>query len=250
MLKTYDVAIVGAGLVGSLAAILLSQKGLQVALIDPSSGQVSLSMPPAYDTRVSAISNASQRLLTRAGVWQNMTAERLSYYHKMDVWDGLGSGDIQFDAMQTGFPALGCLVENAALQDVLFQYLQRSTSVETHFADSLSSFQVADQLVTLVLDSGKKIQASLLVGADGARSKVRELAAFETREWDYGHHAIVATLEIDRNPQGTAWQAFGEEGVLAFLPMPSFEGRYFVSIVLSVSPDVAQQLCSLSANEF
>ena len=72
MAKSYDVIIVGAGMVGALSAILLAKSSLRIALIDRHDGEYQLSSPPAYDARVSAISSQSKALLEKANVWQGI----------------------------------------------------------------------------------------------------------------------------------------------------------------------------------
>jgi len=89
-----------------------------------------------------------------------------------------------------------------------------------------------------------------LVAADGAMSRIRTLLGFETREWDYGHSAIVATVELERGHQNTAWQRFLPTGPLAFLPLPGEGGRHYCSIVWSVSEHLLDGLLALEAQDF
>ena len=104
--------------------------------------------------------------------------------------------------------------------------------------------------VRLELEDGRSLSAGLLVAADGALSRVRDLAGFRTREWDYGQRAIVCTVETGLPHQATAWQRFLNTGPLAFLPLPGFEGRHYCSIVWSAEPDLADALAALSDREF
>ncbi|MFT2111521.1 UbiH/UbiF/VisC/COQ6 family ubiquinone biosynthesis hydroxylase [Marinomonas sp. 2405UD68-3] len=250
MANTYDVAVIGAGMMGGVTASLLAQNSLSVALIDPSSGKVKLSSPPYYDTRVSALSTASQLLMERAGIWKTLPIERLLPYQSMKVWDGLGTSEIEFQSTDFGVMSLGCMVENAVLTDALMTQNTSFKNVDTFFGERVVEFDSQEKEVVITLSSGKKIRSALMIAADGANSFVRQEADFQCREWDYGHCAIISTIEIDRSHENTAWQAFGEEGVLAFLPLPRVEGRHFVSIVWSVSPEDAEQLCQLNETDF
>ncbi len=250
MANNYDVAVIGAGMIGGLTASLLAQNGLSVALIDPFLGSVTLSTPPYYDTRVSALSIASQSLLTKAGIWQTLPQERLLPYREMKVWDGLGTSSIAFQAHDLGVMSLGSMVENAVLIDALVTQNAELKNIDTFYENRVVSFDSQEKGVVISLSSGKKIHALLMIAADGANSFVRQEAGFQCREWDYGHSAIISTIEIDQPHEDTAWQAFGEEGILAFLPLPSVEGRHFVSIVWSVSPEDSEQLCQLSETDF
>ncbi|MBM6552136.1 UbiH/UbiF/VisC/COQ6 family ubiquinone biosynthesis hydroxylase [Marinomonas ostreistagni] len=250
MAREYDVIIVGAGMVGALTAVLTAQKGLTVALIDKHSGRYPLSTPPAYDARVSAISALSQQLLEQAGAWQRIAQERLAPYQRMAVWDGLGDGYVDFDSRYQQPPYLGQLVENAVLCDALMKSVHDTRGIDLYFDDSVQAQRQVERGVEIDLSSDRQLLGAVLIAADGANSKLRHDNGFDTVEWDYGHHAIVTTVEIDRSHQDTAWQAFGEEGILAFLPLPSVDGRHFVSIVWSVAPSDAEQLVALEEAAF
>ena len=93
METTADVAIVGAGMVGSTLALALAGSGLKVMIIDGGTLQPQAFAPgAAFEPRVSALSAASQRIFERLGVWGAMCARRVSPYTDMDVWDGSGTG--------------------------------------------------------------------------------------------------------------------------------------------------------------
>ena len=91
------------------------------------------------------------------------------------------------------------------------------------------------------------ISASLIIAADGALSKVRQLAAIPLWQWDYGHHALVATVKTQQPHQDTAWQRFTSDGPLAFLPLSD---PYTSSIVFSTSPGHAKALMELDDVDF
>ncbi|MBR7889095.1 UbiH/UbiF/VisC/COQ6 family ubiquinone biosynthesis hydroxylase [Marinomonas sp. A79] len=250
MAKSYDLIIVGAGMVGALSAILLAKSSLRVALIDKHDGQYTLSPPPAYDARVSAISSQSKSLLEQANVWQNIPQGRVATYDNIVAWDGLGAGYIDFNAGSASMVELGNLVENVVLSQQMMAQIQHSSNIDLYFNNALSSYQLSESGVQAELVSGDRIDAQVLIAADGAVSTLRTDNGFETVEWDYGHTAIAATIEIDQSHDNTAWQSFGEEGVLAFLPLPDVGERHFVSIVWCVPPADAKGLTALDDEAF
>ena len=250
MAKSYDLIIVGAGMVGALSAILLAKSSLRIALVDKHDGDYRLSTPPAYDSRVSAISSQSKALLETAGVWQGIPLERIAPYDNMVVWDGLGDGHVDFNAETTSMLELGCLVENAVLNQQLMLKIRDVKNIDLYLSDTLESHELSESGVRAELFSGHVLEAQAIVAADGAMSKLRTENAFDTVEWDYGHSAIVATIEIDKSHQNTAWQSFGEEGILAFLPLPCVDQKHFVSIVWSVPPKEAEALMALEVDAF
>lgn len=250
MAKSYDLIIVGAGMVGALSAILLAKSSLRVALIDKHDGSYTLSPPPAYDARVSAISSQSKSLLESANVWQNIPPGRVACYDNIVAWDGLGAGYIDFNADTAAMLELGNLVENTVLSQQMMAQIQRMNNIDLYFNNGLSSYELSDNGVQVDLLSGDRLDAQVIIAADGAVSALRTDNGFETVEWDYGHTAIAATIEIDQSHKNTAWQSFGEEGVLAFLPLPDVGERHFVSIVWCVPPTEADSLTALPDEAF
>jgi 2-octaprenylphenol hydroxylase len=252
----FDVVIVGAGIAGSALACALADSRLRVALIEVQSLATAMPTPVAgvngFDPRVSALTVASQQLLTRLGAWQTITAQRVCGYREMQVWDADGTGSIHFDCAEIHQPALGHIVENRLITAALAQQLPLIGNVSVLAPQQLQSISPrAGGGHHLQLESGLALETDLVVGADGAMSIVRKLAALQTREWDYGHHAIVATVETTQPHQLTAWQRFMPSGPLALLPLETGDGsQQFCSIVWSAQSDRAQELMKLDDDAF
>ena len=251
MQQRYDLIVVGAGMVGSALACALADSGLRLALLDaqplqplpePASGS-------GYDPRVSALSAASEQILRALGAWQLIPAARRCAYRHMCVWDAEGTGEVQFDAHALSEPRLGHIVENWQVQNALLSVLQ-SSSIELLGASRVRGLVREEDGWRLNLEDGRQLQAPLVLGADGARSQLRELAGFAMREWDYLHHAVVTTVELSEPHQDTAWQRFLPSGPLAFLPLPSRDGKHYCSIVWSLLPEAAEQVMALDDKAF
>ena len=259
--RHFDVAIVGAGIAGSALALALAQSGtaLRVALIEAqplSEAWPQPDPPPAdpgvggYDARVSALSAASSGWLDALGVWPEILARRVCSYRHMRVWDGAGTAAIDFDATAVQQAALGHIVENRLVQTALHRGLAAS-GVDRFSPVAVESFQHADGegRVRIGLADGRSLTAGLLVGADGGRSRVRQWSDLPSREWDYGHNAVVATVACERHHGNTAWQVFTPEGPLAFLSLRGGEERY-CSIVWSILPARAERLLAMDDGDF
>lgn len=249
----FDVVIVGAGMVGQAIAIGLAQGNskLSIALVDPAIAEQAPNMGSElndYDRRVVALSAQSQALLQRLGAWEKLPTERLSPYTAMQVWDGEGTGQVGFDAADLHVPALGHIVENRqvvwALQQCvnalghIQQFKQAAKYIDNRQDDGRTPLMLAD---------GSVLNAQLIIGADGALSRIRQWAGLPSLEWDYNHHAIVATVRTEQPHQRTAWQRFRQQGPLAFLPLAD---PHLLSIVWSTSPNEAQEVLALSDVEF
>lgn len=252
MAQQFDVIVVGAGMVGATLARALGDLPLRIALVDsiPLSGKPgTVSTDSGYDARVSAISAASQNILENLGVWQRIPQEGRSPYRYMRVWDAEGTGEIGFDADALGELRLGHIVENHLIQGALLQSLSET-------AVTLFGEQRVEGLVQevdgwrLLLERGQSLRASLIVAADGAKSKLRELAGFEMREWDYLHNAIVTTVQTERPHQATAWQRFMPSGPLALLPLNDRNQAHYCSIVWSAVPEHAGRIMALDSEAF
>src|SRR5690554_1555217 len=248
----FDVVIIGAGLVGQAIAVALAQgdEALRVALIDPAFSPAAPADDRSlngYDQRVSALTAKSQAFLTRLSAWQRIPADRLSAYTGMHVWDAEGTGSVTFAAADLQVPALGHIVENNQTLWALQQCLPPQVQV---FSEKVRYFdnRQSDGYTPVALENGELLQAKLIVGADGALSRVRQWAGLPTTEWDYGHHAIVATVRTEKPNQATAWQRFRPEGPLAFLPMP--HDPHLCSIVWSTSPEEAKEVLALNDDDF
>ena len=258
--QRFDIAIIGAGLAGSALAAALGGSRWRVALIEAQ--PLSLQWPVlnidinSFDLRVSALTAASLNFLDRLGAWRDIAARRVSPYRRMHVWDGDGTGAIHFDADEINRGELGHIVENNLLQTALLHRVSVQRNVQIFSGNTVERFMHENDGVSIVLQDGTSLHATLLVGADGANSRVREWAQFPVREWDYGHTAIVATIQTERPHAQTARQIFRREGPLAFLPLRTGSSQtigddeYFSSIVWSTQPDEAQALMAMDDANF
>lgn len=241
----YDVAVVGGGVVGSAFTLALARAGLTVLLV--SGEQVS---PPKardpIDLQVSAMLPASERILSALGVWQAIEAVRSSPFRRMEVWDIAGFGVLTFDSNVLGEPRLGHIVEDRLVQAALRAELSRHSKATVRCPASLQDFGVGEDGVTLELEDGIKVRAALLVGADGADSRVREIAGIPVTTWDYGRHALLCHVRTSEPHNQTCFQRFLPAGPLAFLPVD--EGRS--SLFWSMSPEEGEELLGMETDDF
>ncbi|GAB3285089.1 UbiH/UbiF/VisC/COQ6 family ubiquinone biosynthesis hydroxylase [Parahaliea aestuarii] len=253
-MRDVDVAIVGAGMAGGALALALAGQGLRLALVESRP----LTPPPlpaerdvtSFDTRVSALNPESVALLERLGAWPDIAAYRHCPYHHMTVWDAEGTGHIEFDAADVDSAVLGHIVENRAVVSALLSRLQAAADLQVLAPARLAALSQDEDMITLDLEGGDSLRAGLLVAADGALSSVRSLLDFRTREWDYGHRALVTTVVTEHPHQNTARQRFLPSGPLAFLPLPGGEGRHVCSIVWSLREELADEVLALDDAAF
>lgn len=250
----YDLIIVGGGMVGASIACGLSDTGMRIAVLEASE-QTQPWQPDQVDPRVSALTEASRTFLESLHAWPGMTQMRVTPYQQMKVWEADGTGHIEFSCDDIHAENIGHIVENSVTLNALIQQLEQKSQVEILRGARLTGITDAfkdeyGSCRSVMLADGTQLSAQLIVATDGAHSKVREWGCFETREWDYGHDAIVTTIKLEQPHQGTAWQRFMPTGPLALLPVTFNEDDHYCSIVWSTTPDEAQRLSELSDEAF
>ena len=244
--EQYDVCIIGGGMVGLALARSLGDQGLSILVIEGSSLQ--LEWPPdSFPLRVSAINRQSRRLLENLGVWQQLTVETATPYTDMKVWDAVGKGQISLSCLDVGETELGHIVENRALVRALYLSLEEHPRVSIHLQKPVHTIEGEPGNWKIGVSGGETFMATLIVGADGARSRVREQMGFTHEERAYGQNAIVAVIELEQTHSNTAWQRFLPSGPLAFLPL---HHPRRCSIVWSCTQERAEALMGLDESAF
>ncbi|OOE62506.1 FAD-dependent 2-octaprenylphenol hydroxylase [Salinivibrio kushneri] len=240
-----DVAIVGGGMVGLTLAASLADTDLRVVVIEGKAPETTLNDVP--ENRVSALSRASENILRTLDVWPGIASRRVASYQQMRVWEKDSFADIHFDAQAFGQQDLGHIVENRVIQLALLDKVQTQDNVTVLMPAQCQSMLQGESETWLQLASGDGVTAKLVVGADGARSWVREQADFPLVQRDYGHHAVVATVRTVEPHQGVARQVFTPDGPLAFLPLSD---PHLCSIVWSVPPEQATDYVAMDSASF
>ncbi|WP_175691357.1 UbiH/UbiF family hydroxylase [Burkholderia anthina] len=234
---TFDVAVVGGGLVGKTAALALTQSGYKTALLaQPAAPRLA---DVAFDTRIYALSSSSQALLERLRVWQALDHGRLAPVYDMRVY-GDAHAELHFSAYQASVPQLAWIAESSLIETSLDAALRFQPNL-TWFDARAQGFDVRDDAAVLTLSSGQVLEADLVVGADGAHSWVRSQMGARIERRDYRQTGIVANFKASLPHRETACQWFHEGEIIALLPLP--DGH--VSLVWSAHTAHADELLAL-----
>jgi 2-octaprenyl-6-methoxyphenol hydroxylase len=241
-----DLVIGGAGFAGLALAIALRQglgSAFTVTVVDPA-----LAAATSQDPRASAIAAAARRLFEAIEVWDAVAPQAQPILDmvvtdsKLD--DAVRPAFLTFSGeVEPGEP-FAHMVENRHLVDALVKKA-RELGIDLR-AGAVSGFEHADHAIDVQVAGGETISARLLVGADGARSKIREQAGIATHGWNYDQSAIVTTVAHEREHNGRAEEHFLPAGPFAILPLTGKRS----SIVWTETAREAERIVALPNDEF
>ncbi|THD20964.1 Coenzyme Q6 monooxygenase [Fasciola hepatica] len=272
----YDVVVVGGGMVGfGLAALAASSnilQGKRILLLE-NMPKKSYQMRDTFEARVVALSCSSQLMLQKLNAWEFVQSKRAQPVKAMKVWEDKSDAFLVFER-----DPLAYIVENDLVIESLRLVADKAPNPVTVEYNALvdeielPSSDQPDQLArvhirSLQSDRPRVVETNLVVGADGVKSKVREIADLQTIGWDHGQAAVVATLckseasfeaEIlcanvlpfnikkRRSEPFTAWQRFVGNGPIALLPLSADCS----SLTWSTTNEEADRLLSMSETDF
>jgi len=252
----YDVAIIGAGLCGMSLAVALAGAGRRVAVVDARAARPAgrLDAGALFDTRIYAISPASANWLAQSRVWGSLDSARVAPVYDMQISGDdarMSAAGLSLSAYRSGIAELCTIVEESELARGLdnaarfapnLDILRPLSALRLRFEDAAAGIELAD---------GGRIEADLIVGADGGGSWARVEAGIAVDTIDYGQTAIVANFDCAKPHRNRAAQWFrqeedGSSGILAYLPLPGDR----ISIVWSVAASRAAHLMALDELAF
>src|SRR5262249_3212947 len=224
--RRQDVVIAGGGIAGLAFACAIADAlflEVPIAVIEPN--------PPtpgtARDIRASALSAGSMRLLSVLGVWPGIGphAQPVSTVDITDsrLEDAFRPVLVSYDNTTGGQQPATYIVENDRLLAALFAAARQRPCINLLCGQAVEGCVFKEHAVSVRLSSGEILSSTLLVAADGRRSRVREAAGIQIVCWPYSQLGIVTTVRHDKPHAGRAVQHFLPSGPFAILPLG--EGR-------------------------
>ncbi|WP_153161990.1 UbiH/UbiF family hydroxylase [Zoogloea sp. 1C4] len=232
----FDVLIVGAGLAGAALAAALRGSTLKVGIVE--------TRPPArpegWDARIYAISPTNVDFLSEIGIWQHLDPARMAPVYDMEIHGDAG-GRLDFSAYDSGLRELAWILESSLMQLELWETVKRQHNVTLICPASPAALAIDDSAARLTLTDGRRIEAKLVVAADGRDSWVRQAAGIGARNTPYDEKGVVANFRCEKPHRNAAFQWFRPDGVLAYLPLPDQQ----MSMVWSAPDALADELVAL-----
>lgn len=238
-----DVLVVGAGISGVSCALLLARLGMRLIVIDR--GAVPRK-PDSEDPGVLAITPRSQALLRHIGAWQDVPEDQRSPFDRIQVQDA-AARQLHFNAADLCQPHLGQIVTTPFLQRALHQALMREQGITIMDESRPTMLSTASDHIVLALRDGRRLQARLVIGADGSRSTLRELAGIPYHASTYRQRTLVTIAESGQAHGQVARQRFLADGPLALLPLSD---PHRVAVLWSTRADQAAWLAGAGEQRF
>ncbi|VDM92157.1 unnamed protein product [Onchocerca ochengi] len=249
----YDIIIIGGGMVGNAMACSLGLseylKSKKILVLDSAEIKAPTKNSP-YGYRVTAVAPHSVLLFQKLGIWNDLVDLRVKRVDRLQVLDSCSHSSIRF-AQPDPCNEVAHMIENNAIIGFLANRIKTScpnvtirTKVKVVDCRTPSGL---DEFATVALDNGTKLQTSLIIGADGARSMVRDMLDFKYTSWGYGQSAVVANLRVQAMENNcVAWERFTPSGPVALLPLT----ENMSSVTWTTSAEHAEKLLSLPPEEF
>ncbi len=216
----YDIVIAGGGMIGASLALALAPLGLRVAVVEAvARGE---SRQPSFDDRSTALSRSTQRMFEAMGLWEEVISAATPI-RRIHVSDQGRFGFSHIDAAQQGVDALGYVVINRVLGDVLQSALAHAGTVDIRCPARVSEVETGDELASVRIDtangSHRDLSCKLVVAADGANSALRPMLGICATKTDYGQHAVIGNVLPEKPLDNCAYERFTDQGPLALLPV-------------------------------
>jgi 2-octaprenyl-6-methoxyphenol hydroxylase len=237
-----DVTIVGGGMVGASLAVALRGTGVRVLLIE--SVPFDAARQHSFDARTTALGNASQRVFSTLGIWEQV-AGQAQPIRSIHVSESGRFGFARLHAAEQGIDAFGYVLANRTLGEALWGALQGERALTLRVPARVTAIEIAADAVHLCVESEGRapetVRTRLIVAADGAHSQVRVAAGIEASIEDYDQVAVVTRVTPDQPHADCAFERFTRSGPLAVLPL--HDGT--LAVIWACTPERARGLLDL-----
>ncbi|MEE9331101.1 MAG: FAD-dependent monooxygenase [Methylophilaceae bacterium] len=237
-----DVVVVGAGLVGLAAVIALHAEGKRVALVD--SKENSIKRTKSWDTRIYALTPATEDWLQHLAVWPLVKQCRVNDVERMSLWHPESEIPLDLLATDANLTKLACIIENKNLMQALWTKI-KALEITVILGSACQCLEYNENAVILHLENGNTVSAALLVASDGANSFVRQQLAIPTKAKSFDQVALVANYLTEKGHSNIARQWFAPHSTLALLPLPD----QHVSMVWSLQTELARELLNIEEQQ-
>lgn len=238
-----SVLIVGGGLAGLTTAVGLSEIGLDCIIIDPGSLHPDETLD---DNRTTAHLMPTVRLFKSLKLWDGL-ADQSASLRSMRLIDVSSDPrvEVMFDAPEIGENQFGYNLSNAGLKRQCLKRLNADNSITRMEHVSARQLDLSPPRPIVTLESGDKIQADLIIAADGASSPMRRIAGIETNHRDHHQTALTTNITHTIPHHHISTEFHRPHGPLTIVPLPTMDDTYSSSIVWVHASDRANDILTM-----
>jgi len=238
-----DVIIVGGGIAGTALACALKNTHLKIVIIEAQSLGNVVNKKFAY-----ALSLMSSAILKGIGVWDQIFPQ-IGKFEKIRLSDADHANIIHFEKQDLNSPFLGYVGEHQSILKPLQKLSQNNPNITWFENSKLINISEEKDYITVTIErenQQQKLSAKLIVGADGAKSQVRQWANIPTKGWKYWQSCVAFTIKHTAPVNNIAFEKFWYNGPMGILPLPDHRCQ----IVWTNPHDEAKALVEMSETEF
>lgn len=239
----YDLIIVGGGIVGASLASVLHNSPLKICIIEAQTLTQAASKKQAY-----ALSILTGKIFEEIGVWQDIFPN-IGKFKTIRLSDGDNPNIVKFETKDLNTNFLGYVAEHKFVLTALQNFTKNSSNITWLYSAEVKQVDYQQDFATVTVkidDEIKTITSKLIVGADGAKSPIRQEAGIKTRGWKYWQSCVAFTIKHQAESNDIAFERFWQTGPMGILPLPDHRCQ----IVWSVPHKLAQTLQTMNEQEF
>ncbi|MFT4886536.1 MAG: 2-polyprenyl-6-methoxyphenol 4-hydroxylase [Pseudohongiellaceae bacterium] len=248
---SYDIVIIGGGMVGSSFALALTKFIGSASILVIDAHEMSKEKRPSFDDRSTALSFGSSQILSSFGLWDELKKDA-NKIEKIHVSDKGHIGTTQLSSSDYGIDALGYVIENRVFGKAINNALENASSIDHLAPASVTKLIPTVNGMTVEIEqknSKTAINASLVVLADGGRSPLCSQLGIGRDVEDYDQHALIANIQFQLPHHNQAFERFTDTGPLAVLPLSSHETKNRASLVWTILDTQAEEYAGFNQCE-
>ena len=245
--QDFDVVVAGAGPAGLASACLLAQAGCSTACVAPGIDQLLVPQKGQPIRRTVALMQPAIRLLETIGIWPDRIQQQCAPLELLKIVDdtlaAFTAPTVTFSSSELGDGPFGW---NIPLDLLVHELAQAAKAANVTFIDaSVSGCQLGAGKTELSLDTSARLQAAVVVAADGRQSVLRRDAGIPVNEWRYEQTALALSFSHSSDHRGMSVEYHKTSGPFTTVPLPGKRS----SLVWMVRPQEVDAICALSADQ-
>jgi 2-octaprenyl-6-methoxyphenol hydroxylase len=225
--EAFDILISGGGPAGLITAAAFEGDGFSVCLVDPTK-PVTDGTAKGADQRSTAFLQPAKALFEQTGLWDRLSEHGIPL-QALRIVDTAGDppevrGERAFQASDVGEQPFGWNFMNWQIRQVLLEHLTKQPNVTLRFGTGFRDLLTRTSGAIVTLSDNIRVEAQLVIAADGRNSPVRDAVGIEAHTTRYGQKslAFVAThLEPHHN---VSTEVYHEGGPFTMVPLADING--------------------------